>query len=297
MSKPSTVIFVVGLRRSGTTIFWETLRQDERFRCYDEPFNPKLALLPQPHPKQTWDEFIDLYNGDPQQFKAHFSPIRPEDEPSEQLDATQCDYLRWLIETAPRTLFDFTRCHFKLRELRDVAPDGVLVHLYRDPRAVASSHLLPSGQGSFRRQIADAYRKVSFFRRRGHYNGWQFQQIIEHAADEPLAHHFRAARLDPVDILTLPAAGKLMAYWKACFDYVERWGPSCFGERFVSMSFERFSRSPCQELHRVYQAATLPPPATLDISRIKPAKPGYRSSDPRWQILSSRIGIAPRLDV
>jgi len=291
MITPSPVIFVVGLRRSGTTIFWETLRQDQRFRCYDEPFNPKLVMLPQPHPKGTWDEFIEVYNADPQQFKARFAPIRPEDEASEQLGAAQRDYLRWLIGTAPRTVFDFTRCHFKLRALHDVAPEAVLVHLYRDPCAVATSHLLPSGHNSVRRRVADAYRRASFFWRRGHYNGWQFQEIIEHVADDPLAQHFRAARLDPAAMLRLPAVGKVMAYWKACFDYVERSGPACFGERFVSISFERFSRSPREELERVYQAAMLPAP-TLDISRIKAAKPAYRAGARQWQVLSSRIGIS-----
>ncbi|MGH9163194.1 MAG: hypothetical protein ACRD2X_24800, partial [Vicinamibacteraceae bacterium] len=86
-------------------------------------------------------------------------------------------------------------------------------------------------------------------------------------------------------------AGKIMAYWKACFDYVERSGPVCFGERFVSISFERFSRSPREELQRVYQAAMLPAPAALDVSRIRPAKPGYRAADPQWRVLAGRSGI------
>ena len=39
-------LIILGLRRSGTTIFWEIFRQDPRLVCYDEPFNELLLTLP-----------------------------------------------------------------------------------------------------------------------------------------------------------------------------------------------------------------------------------------------------------
>ena len=70
-------LIIVGLRRSGTTIFWESLRQDHSLRCYDEPFNPLLQSLTGPllETIKNPEEFQELLRDDTLGFWERFAPI------------------------------------------------------------------------------------------------------------------------------------------------------------------------------------------------------------------------------
>ena len=115
------VIIISGLRRSGSSVFWETFRKDPRLCCYDEPFNPNLKELPDQNSKGTRD-VIALYKASPDVFLDRFSPIQLSEETEPNLNAKQDVFLRWLLpQSQQREVFpgipDFI-CHFHF--LRDI---------------------------------------------------------------------------------------------------------------------------------------------------------------------------------
>ncbi len=129
-------IFIVGLRRSGTTISWDTFRQDRRLLCYNEPFNPMLRGVPIEIPNRSRTEFIELFRRDSWAFWRHFAPIGRIEELQDDLSDWQVAYLRFLMSRAESICLDTTRCHFRLAALHEVVPDATVVHLFRSSAAL-----------------------------------------------------------------------------------------------------------------------------------------------------------------
>ena len=80
----------------------------------------------------------------------------------------------------------------------------------------------------------------------------------------------------------LPAVGRLLAYWRVAYEHVEREGRRCFGERFVSQSFDAFCAEPRTAMERCYDAMGMPM-ARFDFSRIHPPNGPYRPASPKWR--------------
>jgi hypothetical protein len=174
-------IFILGVRRSGTTIFWETLRQDKRYVCFDEPFNPHLFELPKQNKKKTRDEFIDLYNQSPDDFKEMFSPIYTHEEHVDELSSNQEKYLKWLICKSGPVIIDFTRCNFKIESLYKIDPDAMIIHLVRDWREVTISHILTrtSKKDKLVVKIKMKMKEKCFWRLKSRCDGYGLQTIYK----------------------------------------------------------------------------------------------------------------------
>lgn len=285
-------IFIVGLRRSGTTIFWESFRPDPRLRCVNEPFNPALCTLPEEIPNRSRREVIEIFRKDPQDFWRRFAPIGVAEELQHTLSDRQAAYLRFLMEGADGFCTDVTRCHFKLQALKEVVPDAVLVHLYRAPAAFASSHLIPTGSGGHRaNRLVRAHGRVGFFTRERRFDYWGMQTLTGGPPESLFGQRLREIGMDPEAVVALPAAGRLLAFWRLAWETVERDGPRLFGDRFVSVPFEAFCREPRGIVEGVYAAAGASPPDALDLSRVRPAKPAHRADDPRWRRLLEQVGL------
>jgi hypothetical protein len=285
-------IFILGLRRSGTTIFWESFRSDPRLRCFNEPWNPVLRELPVEIPNRSRREFIELFRQDPRAFWRHFAPIELIEELQEDLSDRQVAYLRYLIDPFDAICIDETRCHFRLGALREAVPDATIVHLFRAPAAFATSHLIPTGSGGFRAgRLVRARGRMSFFSRDGRFNNWGMEELIGRHPESLFGLRLHEIGLDPAAVQALPAAGRLLAFWRLAFETVERDGPRLFGDRFLSVSFEGFCRTPREVVERVYAAAGMHAPP-LDLTRIKPANRAYRAGDPRWHRLFEQVGLA-----
>ena len=67
----------------------------------------------------------------------------------------------------------------------------------------------------------------------------------------------------------------------------------CFGERFVSQSFERFCADPRAAMERVYQALEMSLPE-LDYSRIRPAAGPYQPKSGEWRRYSRLLELPER---
>jgi len=275
-------IFIVGMRRSGTTIFWKTFRQDKRFVCYDEPFNSLLYELPAENEKGTRTEFIKLYKGDAVKFRSLFSPISVEEELQSGLTLRQQAYLKWLLQTGENVVCDFVRCNFKIQALYEVDPSAFLIHLYRSPAAVVSSHLLPSGgEERWQRRIANILRKKTFWTRKSWYNSWHFEDIIDRVSRAHFEKYLLEMGLNPKVVTSLPAVGKLLAFWKVNFETVERDGKRYFRDRFLSISFENFCSNSQKIMESIYKILGFPMP-TFDFTAIHPAKPAFRRDSSEW---------------
>lgn len=276
-------LIIQGLRRSGTTIFWRTLRQDTRFVCFDEPFSQQLQYVPCNKRIYNPEEFSRLLQRDGVEFWERFTPIYPNEELRAGFSDKQLAWLRFLAQEGEQVMFDTTRCQFKIQDLKDEAPQAVLVHLHRRPAGQATSHMLPRRSGrysKFRRWLDQR----KFFTRSGNYNSWQFEKIIGHSPDSLFGYRLREAGIDPQEIYRLPAVGRLMAYWHFCYEKVERDGKAIFGSRFVSLNFEDFCVDPQRALKSVYDALDMEP-AQLDLSAIHPANPPYRDGAAEWKRL------------
>jgi hypothetical protein len=282
-------IVVLGLRRSGTTIFWRTFRRDARLLCFDEPFNPRLSSVGEVDPKGTWGEFLRLRQGSPE-FERRRAPIEPAEELEDGLTAVQSSYLDWLLDQRDAVLCDLVRCSFKVEALHEVAPSAVLVHLHRSPEAFASSHLLPSGGAWRRRLLNRIWRRPSFWHRRRDYNRWRIEELI--GRDSSTAFGRRLARhgYDPKIVYAQPAVARLLAYWTIGFEATEHAGRKLYGDRFVSLRFEDFCRDPHAVVTRVYDAAGLAAPDAL-YDHLRPATGPFRPQDGRWDKFFARMGM------
>jgi hypothetical protein len=162
-------LMILGLLRSRTTIFWQTLHQDERLRCYDEPFNLGLHVIAGPRLPEikNAEEFLELADPDPADFWNHFATIDKTNELCEDLNDKQIDYLHYLAGTAenvrrslslrrPRSFLSRTRVR-RARNLRRYRP--------LDTRARLLSR--SSGQGALRfrlPQLEEVQRSLGYSR-------------------------------------------------------------------------------------------------------------------------------------
>lgn len=274
-------LIIAGLRRSGTTIFWETFRQDARLLCYDEPFNGLLHVLPGRTGLKAPEEFVRLVERDPLAFWEKFQPIHFTEELREGLSDRQADYLRYLADSGDSVAIDVTRCQFKFGALRALAPEAVLVHLYRPPESLATSHLLPSSTG-WRGRARQCVNRRGFWSRTGRYDYWSFESIVGHSPESLFGRRLAEIGLDPREVYRLPAVGRLLAFWRVNYERAEQDGASCFGERFVSQSFDRFCREPGQALRRIYALLGLSLPE-FDLRRVHAPHGPYRPKCAEWR--------------
>ena len=281
-------IFIVGLRRSGTTIFWSSFREHNGFVGYDEPFTEQLMYLPSEDPKGTWREFIVLYERDAAAFWHYYAPIHPADELRSGLGERQVAYIRWLLDSDENVVIDFTRCSYKLAALHALDPTAALIHLHRSPAAVATSHLLPA-RADLRGRLKRLQLMRTFWTRSTGYNNWNFEAIIGRHATSPFGMRLAEIGLDPAQIFTMPAVGRLLAFWLIHFKQVEQEGPALFGKQFVSVNFERFASQPRATVNEVWSTLELPPGTQLP--RVHAPNSPFQAGNPRWDSYARILGL------
>ena len=99
-------IFILGLRRSGTTIFWKMFRQDPRLLAVNEPFNPALSEMPVEIPNRSRRELIEIFREDPRDFWRRFAAIGTTEELHDDLTDRQRDWLQFLLDRQPGFVMD-----------------------------------------------------------------------------------------------------------------------------------------------------------------------------------------------
>jgi len=285
-------IIISALRRSGSTIFWRCFRQAAKALCFDEPFNPILMQLPRPHEKNVYGEYVDVLETDSKAFWDSYAPIYSLDELSNDFRHGQAVWLQWLMRRHNEVVIDTTRCWNKVRRLAEVVDGKVyFIHLHRSPAGFAASHLLPSELTS---SLAGRWqlfkRRRRFFEMTSGFNYWNMEEITGRGpqsaygvmilGDEELAERF----------YSWAAHTRLMYFWKDAYERVEQAGKSAFGDRYMSVSYERFSREPETVLTEVQQRTGL----SLDVERlpdVKPSKPVFQEGNSRWYEAAEKAGL------
>jgi len=236
-------LIIAGLRRSGTTIVWETLRQDKRFLCFDEPFNKQAYIAANKginNEKKSFDEFIKYSDV----IKNYFRQIPLHEEINSFLKADQVNYLQKLLKLNNNICFDTTRCLLKIDELKKNFPNAFIVLLIRDVKAWVTSQL---------RLDTDDILGYT-----GDFNYWGYNQIANN-----------------LKIKKKYAYQSLIKVYKF---YVEKMLES---NADMILFFEQFCEEPEGCLRLIYTGLNLDFPK-LDYSKIHKANGAYKESDKRW---------------
>ena len=255
-------VFIVGLKRSGTTIFWKTFRQDKRFMCFDEPFHPQLFL----HVTQGADNHkstMTEYLGKREIILNHWSCIQPYQEIVGKFIPHQLTYLKKLLASGDNVCMDFVRCHSKIGELRKLDPDALIIHLLRDPRAFVTSHLKPYGKW-----VSNELPE-KFFEYGGWFDYWQYQTLCNLMGFREAAHL------------------ALLRLWKAFFDVAEGQRPD------MTLQFEDFATNSEDTMQLLYEMLNLDYPG-FDFSGIHAPNAPFEPDNPLWTSAMEKAGVSAR---
>lgn len=287
------VIYILGLRRSGTTVFWNAFKRVSSATCFDEPFNPLHIQLPQPHVKKTNLELVDLLQQDAPSFWKAFAPISSIQELNKEFEPAQATYLRFLINQNEHTVIDSTRCQFKIAALKNLLPDDSLViHLHRSPAGFAGSHLIPNFPNTkWRNLLAIRTARKMFWNMDAPYNSWQMEEIIGRFDNSPFAVLHGFEEFFGIQISALSSIEKLLAYWRYAFETVERDGRDVFGDHFVSVSYDSFCANPKKIIGEMSVKTRVPIDLDAELPRIHSPKPIYDRMNSKWDQSFKRVGL------
>jgi len=265
------------------------LRSVRNVKCYDEPFHPRLADGARQNHKGTWAEFSELLSSYPSMVP---EPIQPAEELDPVYTPAQKAWLGALCASHTPVVIDIVRGWNRTPSLHVDCGDVLNVHLVREPASWVAAHLLPTGAPTFRRRVAGVYRRVSFFHRRGFYDNYQYQTIIDAALeqDHPVFNHVSLSR---AELSLAPAYVKLLAFW---------WGANCtLAQRLaaadspqLTIALGAFSRQPDAEIARIAEAAGWADPRA-STATVKVGRPTYAEQSPRWRAAARRLGLPETL--
>ena len=289
-------LWVIGLRRSGTTILYDALGEDPELRRFYEPLREEAETIGGGSGARDEDVFAETRELR-ERFRAERypelqtddfnwgGPRAPELELDRELPAHASEFLAHLLGQAPGVAIKETRLHHKLGAIAELDPDGAVVHLVRDPRAVTASMLLG------RRRRTDIYPDAdAFFTKRTERALWSSRRISEELLETDGAPDL------PADV---PDFIRPMLVWNAAFEAAEADGRRHFGERFALVRLEDLRADPATELNRIYGLlGRETPAAVVDWAgeNVQAAGPVQHGEDPRWARAARAVGMEGGID-
>ncbi len=289
-------LFVLGLRRSGTTILYDALREDPGLRCFYEPLREDAETVGGGSGARDEDVFAETRELRERFRDAEFpelpierfnwgGPRAPELELDSELPEHCRGLLAHLLSQAPDVAIKETRLHHKLGALAELDPEAAVVHLVRDPRAVTASMLLG------RRGRTDIYPDAdTFFTARTGRRLWSSRRISTEVATRRRSLDLRS---DIPDFL------RPLLVWKAAFETTAGDGERRFGERYALVRLEDLRADPRRELERIYALTGRPlPEAVADwaAANIRRDAEIRFADDPRWARAARVIGAENELE-
>ena len=286
------MLILQGMRRSGTTIVYDTLTQDPELTHWYEP----LAAAVKPavgggSGVRDVDAFTELRKAR-QAFLAqrgmsdsdvlNFGAPRDTSlEFSHQLPHLVAEYLRYLLHWPGPVAAKFTRLYAKVHLIHQLFPAAGFVHLVRDPRSVAMSYLF----GKNRRYEKRVSPRRVFFGRRSDRSAWSSYPI-----SEQIRHEYRHDDLpEPTDL------ERVLLIWRYTYEKVRADAAATFGARSICVRHEDFCADPARELDRIYALAGRNTPAeavSWARSHLKPPSPVHAFGDRRWRKAFERMKMA-----
>lgn len=289
------------MRRSGTTILYDALLDDPELSCFYEPLREEKETVGGGSGARDLDVFaetrairdrfrrerypdlpIDAFNwGGPREPALELEPELPE----------HCvDLLRHLIELGDAagtadTVIKETRLYLKVAALHSLDPEGALVHVVRDPRAVTASIVL----GRNRRRQRKLRTPDHFFADRVDRKLWSSREIsarLEERSGYP-------AIGDPSN------AERVLLVWRLTFEAARIDGLRLFGSRYLLLRHEDLRTDPAGSIERVYRTLDRPVPeqvASWAGANVRPPQEPYAAGDPRWREAVERLGMADAVE-
>ena len=252
-----SVTVILGLRRSGTTIFWNYFRQDARFTCFDEPFSEQLMRLPQEHRKGVFSEYRALVERAPSrllellcagpQGRGTGRLLHPA---ATRVPAVPCWSGRGRCPRPHALPLEGTPA-------RELLPDARFLHLIRSERAFASSHLLPSRTDP-RGRLRHLMLQRSFWTRSDRYDFWGMETLCGTGPGSKLSLLLDDAGFDVPAFYALPAVGRLIVLHRYLTCSAEAALAST--GRSASVTFEDFAREPSRTVDRACSLVGARPP-------------------------------------
>ena len=283
------------MRRSGTTILYDALREDAELQCFYEPLREEDVTEGGGSGARPDDAFAET-----RELRSQFrdqrypeieleefnwgGPRAPELELEPQLPEHCRELLRHLIAQGPGVAIKETRLHHKIGALAELDPQLVLVHLVRDPRAVAASTLLG------RRRRLDLYPDAdAFFGRRTERKLWSSRAISER-----LANHDRPAIADAAPDVLRP-----LAVWAAAFETTHDDGRRLLGDRYLLVRLENLRADPASALASIYgRLGRQASPEAVAWARetVRAETEVHLAGDRRWADAIRAAGAEPALE-
>jgi hypothetical protein len=287
-------LFIQGMRRSGTTILYDALLEDPALRCFYEPFSHARAAVGGGSGMREQDLFADVRELREQFRRTRHpdldtellnwgAPRAPELELEGELPDVCRDYLGFVLEQAPDVVVKEVRLYCKLEAVARLAPGTWLVHLVRDPRAVATSYLM----GRDRRRADRFETPDAFFEHRSKRSMWASRQLAELLAGRPGYEGLR----DATDVV------RVLGVWRFVFEQT-REGAAAFGDRQLVLRHEDVTAQPVATLQAVYELIGRPPPAAVTdwaAANIAPRDDVFALDDERWARAFAEVGMEDAL--
>jgi Sulfotransferase family len=293
-------LFIQGMRRSGTTILYDALLADPGLRCFYEPLREGKVTEGGGSEAREGDAFAETRQVR-ERFRAErFPDLDPEDfnwggprKPRLEIDPGLPDHcsewLRSLLATDSDVVIKETRFYSKVPELAELDPGAALVHVVRDPRAVAASIVL----GRHRRQEAMLPDADAFFADRSKRKLWSCRPISRRIIRESLVDGADASALDdPSNVL------RVLLVWRLTFERTWREGRARFGDRYLLVRNEDLRADPAAALEPVYSALGRDVPSDVSEwvrANVREPEAPYAAADPRWAAELRAAGIGEEL--
>jgi Sulfotransferase family len=294
-------LFIQGMRRSGTTILYDALLDDPKLSCFYEPLREEKETVGGGSGARDQDVFAET-RAIRDRFRRERYPDLPIDafncggprEPALELEPELPEHclhlLRHLIELGDAagtadTVIKETRLYLKVAALHRLDPEGALVHVVRDPRAVTASIVL----GRNRRRQRKLRTPDDFFADRVDRKLWSSREI--------------SARL--VERSGYPAIGdpsnaeRVLLVWRLTYEAARVDGLRLFGDRYLLLRNEDLRTDPTGSIERVYRMLDRLVPeqvASWARANVRPPQEPYAAGDPRWRDAVERLGMADAVE-
>jgi len=296
-------IIIVGMRRSGTTIFFDCLYEDQRFDSYYEPFcRGKINIGGGSGARNI--AFGEKLNNIRREFVSREKLSVPLEffnlgaradfrrELEEEISPIFGKYLKFITSRNNFTLSKFVRVSYKVRALHELFPEAKIIHIVKDPRRIVVSHIFGRSNGptmTVKRKLKRlAKRKLSgltFFSLKRGFNNWSSENLIDFIIQsDPKYEAFKKA----------PAFEKLMLLWKLLYQRTRSDGLKYYASNYLEIRLEDLCNDPSSTIAIIYDFLKLSCPESVKnwaCSHVKPPKPIYRPGDQRWYGAAEKVGI------
>lgn len=294
-------LFVQGMRRSGTTIVYDALLADPELSCSYEPLREEKVTEGGGSGAREGDAFAETRALREEFRREHYpdlsidefnwgGPREPQLELEPELPEHCAELLRHLlgrgqIEGSRDSVVKETRLYCKVLELHRLDPDAALVHVVRDPRAVAASIVLGRG----RRRQRKLRTPDDFFADRVERKLWSSREISARL----LERSGYPAIDDPSNV------ERVLLVWRLTFEAPRIEGRRLFGDRYLLLRNEELRSDPTGAIGRVYELLGRPVPdavATWATRNVRPIESKFAEDDPRWLSSFERLGLGEAIE-